>query len=130
MNSRWNFKFDGMYQLGRGFNVAGKFNGREGFVFPETYRSASRPGGAGRAEVLFDPIGNTRLEHLWIADLRLEKQFEFGGARRMSAIMDIFNLFNEPTVLGRERRQNLTTANRVQDVLSARIFRFGVRFNW
>ena len=130
MNSRWNFKLDGMYQLGGGFNVAGKLNGREGFVFPETYRSASRPGGAGRVEVLFDPIGNTRLEHLWIADLRLEKQFEFGGARRLSAIMDIFNLFNEPTVLGRERRQNLTTANRVQDILSARVFRFGVRFNW
>lgn len=129
MNSRWNFKLDGLYQLGRGFNVAGKLNGREGFVFPETFRSASRPGGAGRVEVLFDPIGTTRLQNLWLADLRLEKQFNFSGSR-FSVMMDIFNLFNAPTVLGRERRQNLSTANRVQDVLSARIFRFGLRFNW
>jgi hypothetical protein len=129
MNSRWNFKFDAMYQLGHGFNLAGKLNGREGFVFPETFRTGSRPGGAGRAEVLFDPLGNTRLETLWIADFRVEKEFTF-GERRFSAMMDIFNLFNEPTVLGRERRQNLSTANRVQDILSARVFRFGVRFNW
>ena len=79
--------------------------------------------------MLFNPLGDTRLENLWIADLRVEKQFTFGD-RRFSAMMDIFNLFNEPTVLGRERRQNLTTANRVQDILSARIVRFGVRFNW
>jgi hypothetical protein len=90
---------------GWGHQLAGKLNGREGFVFPETFRTSSRPGGAGRAEVLFDPLGTTRLEHLWVADFRLEKQFEFGGARRLSAIMDIFNLFNEPTVLGRERRR-------------------------
>jgi hypothetical protein len=73
--------------------------------------------------VLFDPLGNTRLETLWIADFRVEKEFTF-GVRRFSAMMDIFNLFNEPTVLGRERRQNLSTANRVQDILSARL-RFG-----
>jgi hypothetical protein len=129
MNSRWNFKLDGMVQAGWGIHIAGKLNGREGFVFPETFRTASRPGGAGRAEVLFNPLGDTRLEQLWVADLRVEKQFTF-GQQRFSAMMDIFNLFNEPTVLGRERRQNLSTANRVQDILSARIVRFGVRFNW
>ena len=68
-------------------------------------------------------------DRLKVVDLRVEKQFTFGD-RRFSAMMDIFNLFNEPTVLGRERRQNLSTANRVQDILSARIVRFGVRFNW
>jgi hypothetical protein len=129
MNSRWNFKLDAMYQAGWGITIAGKLNGREGFVFPETFRTASRPGGAGRAEVLFNPLGDTRLENLWVADFRVEKQFNF-GTQRFSAMMDIFNLFNAPTVLGRERRQNLSTANRVQDILSARIVRFGVRFNW
>jgi hypothetical protein len=129
MNSRWNFKFDGMVQLPAGINLAGKFNGRQGFAFPETFRSANRAGGLSRVEVLLNPIGDVRLKNLWVADFRVEKSFSW-GPRRLSAMMDIFNVFNEPTVLGQERRQNFATANRIQDILSARVVRFGVRFNF
>ena len=129
MNSRWNFKFDGMVQLPAGFNIAGKFNGRQGFAFPETFRSANRAGGLSRVEVLLDPIGDVRLKNLWVADFRLEKSFTW-GSRRLSAMMDIFNLLNSASVLGQERRQNFTTANRIQDLLSARVVRFGVRVNF
>ena len=129
MNSRWNFKFDGLYQLGAGFNIAGKLNGRQGFVFPATFQSPSRAGGLGRVEVILDPIGDQRLDNLWVADFRVEKTFTFGGTR-LSAIADVFNLFNANPVLGREKTQSISTANRIQDILSARIWRFGVRFNW
>ena len=105
-----------------------KLNGRQGFAFPETFRSPSRPGGLGRVEVLFNPIGDTRLDNLWIADLRVEKAFSIGRIK-LSGMMDIFNLANSNLVLGRERRQNLTTANRVQDILSPRVIRFGVRYS-
>jgi hypothetical protein len=129
MNSRWNWKFDALVELPAGFVAAGKLNGRQGFAYPQTFRSGTRPGGAGRVEVLLEPIGETRLDDLWVADFRLEKDFQMGDAR-LSAMMDIFNLFNSNLVLGQERRQNLTTANRIQDILSARVFRFGVRFNF
>ena len=129
MNSRWNFKFDGLYQLPKGFTIAGKLNGRQGFVFPRTWRSPNRAGGLGRVEVILEDIGESRLDDLWVTDLRIEKSFEFGSAR-LSAMADVFNLFNANAVLGREKTQNISTASRIQDILSARIWRFGVRFNW
>ena len=129
MNSRWNFKFDGMVQLPAGINLAGKFNGRQGFAFPQTFRTNPRAGALGRVEVLLAPIGDTRLDNLWIADFRVDKTFSMGRTR-LTAIMDIFNLFNSSLVVGQERRQNLATANRIQDILSPRVVRFGVRFNF
>ena len=129
LNSRWNFKVDGLVQLPFGVNVAGKLNGREGFIFPRSFRTPNRAGGLGRTEVLLEPLGDSRLDDLWVADLRVEKVFNL-GSRRLSGMLDVFNLLNASTVLGRERRQNFTTANRVQDILSARVVRFGVRVNF
>jgi hypothetical protein len=73
-----------------------------------------------------EPIGDQRLDNLWYADLRVEKAFYF-GQRDMSVMMDVFNLLNASPVLDRERRQNYDTSNKVRDVLSPRIVRFGVR---
>ena len=115
LNSRWNFKIDGMVQLPAGINLAGKLSGREGFIFPRSFRAPNRAGGLGRTEVFLDPIGDSRLDDLWVADLRVEKVFNVGHGR-LSGMMDVFNLFDASTVLGRERRQNLTTARRVQDI--------------
>jgi hypothetical protein len=78
---------------------------------------------------LLEDVGEQRLDNLWYADLRLEKAFRFGRAD-LSAMMDIFNLLNANPVLDRERRQNYDTANKVRDVLSPRVVRFGVRFRF
>lgn len=129
MNSRWTFKFDALYEFPGDWNIAGKFNGREGFVFPRTWDSPNRAGGLGPVSGVLDEVGTTRLDNLWVADLRVEKIFRF-GASRLSAVAHVFNLFNANTALGREKTQNISTANRIQDILSPRIFRFGVRLNW
>ena len=79
MNSRWTFKLDGMYQLPYGINIAGKFNGRQGYPWIETFRTDNRAGDLGRAEVLLQPeIGSKRLDNLWYMDIRVEKAFDFG----------------------------------------------------
>ena len=110
-------------------HLAGRLNGRQGYVLPPTFWTPNRGGGIGRADVLLEPIGATRLQNLWIADLRLEKAFDIRGTR-LSAMVDIFNLFNAATVLAREKRQNLDSANEIRDILSPRILRFGVRFTF
>jgi hypothetical protein len=129
MNSTWNFKLDGMYQLPGGFNIAGKLNGRQGYIFPLTFRSDNRSGGIGRTEVLLEPFGDSRLDNLWYVDLRLEKMFTF-DRYKLSLMVDGFNMTNAAPVLERERRQNMSNANKIRDILSGRIFRFGVRFNF
>jgi hypothetical protein len=127
VNSQWLFKLDGMVQLPYGINLAGKFNGRQGYFWAETYRTANRAGGIGRTEVILqDALGDKRLPNLWYADLRVEKSFRIGRTR-WSGMMDIFNVTNAATVLGRHRRQNLSNANQIYSILSARILRFGVR---
>jgi hypothetical protein len=68
-----------------------------------------------------------RYGDFWIADLRLEKTFDIKGTR-LSAMLDVFNMFNAGTVLSRDLRQNVPSANRVMNILAPRVFRFGVRW--
>jgi len=126
INSKWGLRLDGMYEFPYGIRLAGKLNGRQGYAWLQTFESANRDGGIGRIEVPLEPTGEPRLDNLWYADLRLEKAFYF-GQRDVSVMMDIFNLLNANPVLDRERRQNYDTANKVRDVLSPRVVRFGVR---
>jgi hypothetical protein len=127
LNSRWIVKLDGMVQLPAGVNLAGKLNGRQGYVFPRAFWTPPRGGGIGRATVLLNPPGVDRYDDFWIADLRLEKTFHIKGTR-LSGMLDIFNLFNAATVLARERRQNRSNANRVTNILAPRVLRIGVRW--
>jgi hypothetical protein len=128
LNSRWVFRLDGVYNL-PWWNVvmSGRLNGRQGFPFLQTFRTPVRAGGIGRTEVLLAPVGESRYDNLWIADLRFEKGFQIGESTEISGIVDIFNVTNANTILRQESRQNLDTANRIEEILSARILRFGVR---
>lgn len=114
-------------QLPAGVNLAGKLNGRQGYVYPRNFFTQPRGGGIGRANVYLNPFGVDRYGDFWIADLRLEKTFDMKGTR-LSGMLDIFNVFNSGTVLAREARQNLSNANRVLNILAPRVLRFGVRW--
>jgi hypothetical protein len=127
LNSRWIVRLDGMYQLPWDVLFSGRLNGRQGFPFLRTIRTPVRAGGIGRTEVLLDPVGDSRYEDLWMADIRFEKDFDIGETAQISGILDIFNLTNTNTILRQESRQNLATANRIEEIISARILRFGVR---
>ncbi len=127
MNAQWNIKLDGMVELPAGVNLAGKLNGRQGFGFPSSVWTPPRRGGIGRAWVNLQPLGDARYDDFWIADLRVEKSFEIRGSR-LSAMLDVFNLFNAATVLSREPRQNLPVANRIYDILAPRVLRIGLRW--
>jgi len=129
LNSRWVFKLDGVVQLPGEINLGGSLNGRQGYPFIETFRTENRAGAIGRVEVILDEVGSTRLDNLWVANFRVEKAFTIGSTRA-SAMLDIFNLANSATILKKEQRQNFSTANNIQDILSARVFRFGFRFTF
>jgi hypothetical protein len=73
-------------------------------------------------------------------DLRLEKEFAATGNVGMTFSLDAFNLLDETFVLQRERLTpavtgggTVITAGRhdfLDETLSPRIYRFGVRLNW
>jgi hypothetical protein len=126
MSSRWNLKVDGLVELPAGINIAGRVNGRQGYIFPQTFETGPRGGGIGRADVLLIPIGDSRYEDLWLVDLRLDKTFVLGRAR-LTGMVDFFNIFNSATVLARHFRQNRANANQVRDIVAPQVVRFGVR---
>ena len=55
---------------------------------------------------------------------------QIGGWTRAGEGMDVFNLNNGNTVLAQRRNQAAANANKVSQILSPRIIRFGVRASW
>jgi hypothetical protein len=128
-NSRWVAKITGLYSFPQGISVAGFLNARDGYPFERTVRSPNRRGGLGRVNVSLDRFGDMRFEDLWMVDMRLDKRFSV-HAVTVTASLDVFNVTNANIVLSREGVQNISTANRVLEVLAPRIVRLGLRFSF
>jgi len=56
----------------------------------------------GTVSIPVEPVGTYRSDDIWLADLRLQKQFKVGEHIKLDAFFDAFNLFN-------------TSANQTQD---------------
>jgi len=128
-NAKWLIKVSGMYTLPLDINVSGFYNARQGYPFPAAVQTPSRANRAGRAEVLLDPLGDSRHPNLQTIDFRVDRPFTFGTVR-VSPSMDVFNLGNVATVLARRTLQTASNANNVSGIVAPRIIRFGLRVTW
>jgi hypothetical protein len=129
-NARWLVKTSGQYTLPLwDIDVAGFYNIRQGYPFPQTILSPNRANQAGQVMVLLDRIGDVRLPTFQNADFRIGRTFAFRTVR-LSPSLDIFNVGNVNTVLGRRRNQASDTANSISTIMAPRIVRFGVRVQW
>ena len=63
-------------------------------------------------------------------DLRAEKEFSATSDVSLTFGIDLFNAFNEATVLARQPNVGFSTANWVRDNISPRIWKLGVRVSW
>jgi len=129
-NAKWLMKVNGSYLLPLwDINIAGGYQGRQGFPFPQGILSPNRANSAGQATVLLDPLGDVRLANFQQFDLRVDKTFNLGKFKVIPS-MDAFNLTNGATVLAQRRNQAAANANNVSQILSPRVIRFGVRASW
>jgi hypothetical protein len=130
VNTPWIFRVSGSYTTPwQKVNVAGFYNTRAGYPFEQIVQTTSRGGGAAAAGILLSPIGDTRLPTFQNFDFRIDKPFTF-GTTKIIASMDIFNLFNENTILAENRTQNSATANTIKNILAPRVIRFGARITF
>jgi hypothetical protein len=130
INAKWLVKLQGMYTLPLwNINVAGAYQGRQGYPFPQAIRTPSRANRAGTIDVYLDPLGDVRHPNLHYADFKVEKAFTFGTTRIVPSL-DIFNVGNVNTVLARRRLQAASNANRISGIVAPRVIRFGVRLSW
>jgi hypothetical protein len=128
-NARWVGKLMGAYSLPWGVNVSGFLNARDGYPRNIQILSPNRPNGLGAVAVYTEPRGTTRYDPMVLTDFRAEKWFDFGRTR-VAASMDVFNAFNSNVVLDRENRLDRTAFDAVQEVVVARVVRFGIRMSF
>ena len=128
-NAKWQLTASALYQLPAGFEVSGSLFARQGYPRPIVLRIPA--GVDGRVYALAtDKVDAVRYPDLWNVDLRLAKHFDFGDQVRLTLIAELFNAFNSATELNRYRDASSSAFDRLDEVLSPRVWRFGARFGF
>lgn len=128
MNSRWQFKLSGLYQLPFGLNVSTVFRAREGYVrapYARAYRE-----NIGTSTFYDGVMGDLRLPNFYELDFRIEKIFNLSDTSRVILAVDAFNALNSALVLARQDLITSSIYDRTTRILNPRVFRFGIRFEF
>jgi len=127
---KYMFKLQGTYILPYGFSISTSYTASTGKPIARTIPVTGMDQGA--FSILAEPRGsNHRLDSWNLLDLRIEKSFEFGQRYRLRIAADIFNLFNEDTMI-----ETLTTRGLADGfmqparVVPPRRVQLGVRFTF
>jgi hypothetical protein len=133
LQSTWTYSLNGMYQVMPdrpwGFNVSANLTGREGSALPYYERARFPLTGNGNVNISPD-YDSLRLNDIQTVDLRVEKEIALNGPVNMTFGIDAFNITNEGTGLAYLLRNGPTNAGNLDDNISPRIFRMGVRLSW
>jgi hypothetical protein len=123
-----------MYQAPGGIDLGANYNMRQGFGQP-WFRSRVPTADdffTARKTVLVTDVGAHRLPTVNTLDVRVGKAFKFQRTS-FNIDLDVFNLFNSGTVLGRQYDMRLTGPtgfDQVLEIMNPRIMRIGARFNF
>ena len=124
-NAKWQLNANGFYQLGAGFDLGANIFARQGYVDPYVFQVSA--GGDGRIRGLGVPtLDGVRYPDLWDIDFRLAKTIKM---QRVNLVLsaDLFNAFNVGTVLQRNRTLATPAFDSINEIISPRIARLGVK---
>ena len=128
VNSTWQVKISGLYQLPYGVNLSGVFRAREGYAF-DPYVRVSRPN-IGTVSIYKGKRGDSRFPTFYELDFRIEKLFEISAGMRVAVACDAFNALNGALKLDQQKLLTSSIYGRTTKILNPRVFRFGVRFEF
>jgi hypothetical protein len=128
----YQFIATGAYQARWGINLGMNLVVRQGFAMPyqRTSLATADPNQRNKNVLLVSDVTDFRLPTVTSLDARFGKEFTFGGRARVNLDLDVFNILNRSTVLGRQYDLRVTTANNVQEIMNPRILRLGLRFGF
>lgn len=126
--SEWAFKVSGIYQFPWELYAGAYLRYQQGY--PYVIFGTIPNQGEKDHLILVEPIGDRRYDNVFTIDLHTEKQFQVSDYGTISAIVDVFNITNENTVLRRNQRIGGAMFNRPQEVLAPRAVRLGLRFSF
>ena len=129
---KYQINANGLFQIRWGVNLGFNMITRQGYAEPfcACDEDASDPITPNKSVLLPGKVDQFRLPAVTSFDFRAEKAFRINRANVMFDV-DVFNLFNSATVLGREYDLNAgPDFNQVREIMQPRIARLGLRFNF
>jgi hypothetical protein len=128
---KYQFIVTGLYQAAWGVNLAMNMVNRQGFstAYFRSQVPTADPLAARKSVLLVDDVGASRLPAVTSLDFRIGKEFA-QDRFRFNVDIDIFNILNTNTVLGRQYDLRVTTADNVLEIMNPRVLRIGARFNF
>jgi hypothetical protein len=128
---KYQFIATGLYQAGWGINVAANMVTRQGFSIPyhRTRVATADPLASQKSVLLVSEVDEQRLPTVTSLDFRVGKEIAIQRTR-INIDLDIFNILNQSTVLGREYDFRLTTFDNVKEIMNPRVLRLGLRFGF
>jgi hypothetical protein len=79
---------------------------------------------------LVEPFGSRRYDDIFTLDLQFEKGFDIGSYGRLNLTANLFNVTNTNTIIRRQRRVNASTFNSIEENISPRALRLGIRYSF
>jgi hypothetical protein len=127
INGKWMLNANALYQLPWDMEIAANVYGKQGTPLPPVVSTSLGLDGSHNVLVVSE-IDDVRLDDVWNVDLRLAKNIRFARGN-VNLVADLFNVFNNNVELQRNRQIG-ATFNQLNQNLSPRIVRFGVRIGF
>jgi hypothetical protein len=125
---KWQVYADALVDLPASFSLSAALFGRQGGIYPTNITTGL--GSDGNTPVLaVADLESARYDNLWNLDLRLHRNAKIGRVT-MTPSVELFNALNNDVVLGRARNAASSAYGRVEEVISPRILRIGVRVSF
>ncbi len=131
--SEWQFKLSGVYQFPWDISAGAFARYQQGypFVLIATLNDPSLPSlGTASHLILVEPFGSRRFENIFTLDLQFEKGIDFGNYGRLALSANLFNVTNTNTIIRRTRSVASVNLNRIDELISPRALRLGLRYSF
>jgi hypothetical protein len=135
----WALKLHGTYEAGWGLRLTPVLKSQSGQPYGRIVSAGVQQGITyGTQLILVEPIGTRRQDTVTTVDLRAEKRFEVGQRARISAFLDVFNVFNSNVATnirwttGRLAvgSSTIPTFGTPTSILPPRIAKLGLKLDW
>jgi hypothetical protein len=110
-NSTHAVKLSTTYVARWGINIGGRYSYESGRPYGRLIIVRGMGAGQGDVTILAEPRGAYRLPAVNDFQVRVDKDIELGGTRRLRLSVDVFNIFNSDTVLTLRNNSSQVTAS-------------------
>ncbi len=125
--TNWGGRLLARYTLPREFGLSANLRHQSGWPYALIQR-VDIPGTGTNQPIFLGDLSGNRSENVTIADIRLDKAFSVGAERRLTLLLDVYNLFNSNAVTNFSLRAG--DRKRIIAALDPIVMKLGVRFQF